>query len=704
MRIFRSVAHARLWHPHRWRVRLGLRWQIALLGTCGVLLVGGIYLVGLRIQSDFQRDADVSTRLKIVIDGFAQGFLRTYQTDTEFLLRRSEALIAQHDKGVEELSADIAAIDAILAALPADDPVQRAGVIRAGLNNYAIRFRNMVAAQRTVGFNENSGLEGNLREAVHQIESRLAKVDEPRLTVLMLMMRRHEKDFLLRGDEKYGDEIAERGKEFTAALEASAVAPGVRAEMKTLLARYQQSFNALMVGRGTLKDESDDLAQIFAGLAGVLAEVKGAVASRFDGAQAAVAATREKTTGAMILAILVAVIAAAALSAYVGRRITRPLGVLASAMERAAAGDHAVDVAPLARADEIGVISRAFAVFQQGMREMTRLAAEQQRMSADNQRLAAEQQARDERDSAERAAAAAREAAAGQAAIRAVLAEFQSAVGGIIDAVSAAASELEATAGTLASGADVTQRQSQVVASASEQASGNVLSVASATEEMAATAEEIGRQVQTSNRVSEEAVAQAAQTDGRIAALSQAASRIGDVVKLITAVAAQTNLLALNATIEAARAGEAGRGFAVVAQEVKALAGQTARATEEITTQISSMQSATAESVAAIKGIGATIGQVSQIAAVAAAAIEQQKSTTRSIARNIDDAARGTAEVASSIAEVNRRATETGAVSARMLAAAQSLSGQASHLKGEVERFMHRIHSGFDAQETDAAA
>jgi methyl-accepting chemotaxis protein len=195
----------------RWRFRLGLRWQIALLGTCGVLLVGGIYFAGLRAQEALQRDADTATRLKMLVDEVAQGFLHTYQTDTEFLLRRNEKLIAAHDTMVEGIGTTQTAIEAVLATLPPDDPVQRAGVFRAVLNNYATRYRNMAAAQRTVGFNENAGLEGNLREAVHRIEARLAEFDEPRLTILMLMMRRHEKDFLLRGDEKYGADITKRG-------------------------------------------------------------------------------------------------------------------------------------------------------------------------------------------------------------------------------------------------------------------------------------------------------------------------------------------------------------------------------------------------------------------------------------------------------------------------------------------------------------
>jgi len=210
---------------------------------------------------------------------------------------------------------------------------------------------------------------------------------------------------------------------------------------------------------------------------------------------------------------------------------------------------------------------------------------------------------------------------------------------------------------------------------------------------MTSSVDEIARQVQESSRIASEAVAQASKTDARINALSQAASRIGDVVKLITAIAEQTNLLALNATIEAARAGEAGRGFAVVASEVKALASQTAKATEEIGSQIGAMQAATGESVAAIKEIGGTIGRISEIASTIAAAVEEQGAATSEIARNVERAAQGTAEVATKITDVNRGAGETGSASAQVLASAQSLSRDSNHLKSEVDQFLAAVRA-----------
>jgi methyl-accepting chemotaxis protein len=210
---------------------------------------------------------------------------------------------------------------------------------------------------------------------------------------------------------------------------------------------------------------------------------------------------------------------------------------------------------------------------------------------------------------------------------------------------------------------------------------------------MSGSVDEIARQVQVSSKIAAEAVQQAQKTDARITELSNAASRIGDVVKLITAIAEQTNLLALNATIEAARAGEAGRGFAVVASEVKALAAQTAKATDEIGTQISSMQNATHESVAAIKEIGGTIGRIADIASAITVAVEQQGAATQEISRNVQQAAMGTAEVASNITDVSRGASETGSASSQVLGSAQSLARDSGRLRAEVEKFVNTVRA-----------
>ena len=352
---------------------------------------------------------------------------------------------------------------------------------------------------------------------------------------------------------------------------------------------------------------------------------------------------------------------------YVGRGVVRRLVRLQTSMKSIAAGDLRAEIAT-GGTDEIADMAEALQVFKGNMLESNRLRAE---------RSETEKQARAQR----------------RTEMQKLADEFETAVGEIVQTVSSASTELEASATSLTRTAEETQQLSGRVETVSEEASSNVRSVAAATDEMALSIAEISRQVQESNRIAGEAVDQAEATDTRINELSKAALRIGDVVNLITTIAEQTNLLALNATIEAARAGDSGRGFAVVAQEVKALAAQTASATNEISSQIAGMQLATQDSVEAIKQIGATISRISEIAATIATSVEQQGGATREIARNVEQAAHGTSEVASNIVDVNQGARETGLASAKVLSSAQSLSGESNRLKLEVAKFLNTVRA-----------
>jgi methyl-accepting chemotaxis protein len=348
--------------------------------------------------------------------------------------------------------------------------------------------------------------------------------------------------------------------------------------------------------------------------------------------------------------------------------ISKPIRRIAEVLLQLARGNKDVEVPYIGRADEVGDNARAAQAFKEKLVRIEQLEIAEKETA----RHMADQRRND---------------------IHEVSGAFEKTVASVVRSVSSSSTELEAAAEALGAMALATRDLSGKVRSASAKAADNVRTVSLAAEQMITSVGEISEQVHESTRIAREAVTQAERTDGRIAELTRAAGRIGDVVKLITAIAEQTNLLALNATIEAARAGEAGKGFAVVAQEVKALAAQTSKATQEIGMQISAVQAATQDSVGSIKEIGGTIGRIAEIAATITAAVELQAATTREIADNVQAATGSAAHVATNIAEVDESAGEITSASAQILASAKSLAQDGNRLSAEMEKLLTAVRA-----------
>ncbi|WP_210208350.1 methyl-accepting chemotaxis protein [Rhodoplanes roseus] len=665
--------------------------KLALSAGIGVLLVAGMIVnTGLNGRSTLQMTGAANERQKAAQEAGQIGLhfqrMQTYTRDAR--LARDEAAVDTALQELEKSSGDgFALLDQLAERSKDAGGGETLDKIKELYADYLTGAAELVENQRAVvglwserrrlGGAWDAALLGTLDLLAEQasdtraVEARLRAAGSAASTLRIASFDFDE----LRTPEQ-GGAVGLRAREAADLLDRAGRAPAEAAVLAAI-----EPLAATLAGLGETADRivttiGEQDALLRDRLVPIVSQIDALLTGVIDGANATAAHEMEATSeriaegtllnsaaGGFVVVVLIGSAAFGALS------IGRPIRRVGATLQALVDGDRTVQIPYVARRDEVGDTARAAQAFKDNL---VRIAA-----------METEQRAADERAAGER-----------QAAVHRIADDFETAVGAIVEAVSTAATDLEAASGSLTHTAETTQHLSTTVASASEQASANVETVAAATTEMTASVNEISRQVQESTRIAGEAVHQAERTDARIATLSQAAARIGDVVKLITAVAQQTNLLALNATIEAARAGEAGKGFAVVAQEVKALAGQTAAATNEIGAQIGAMQAATEDSVGAIKEIGGTIGRIAEIASAIAAAVEEQGATTAEVARNIQQASRGTAEVARTIGEVSRGAGATETASEQVRTSATVLASEGSKLKEEVRRFLMNVRTG----------
>jgi methyl-accepting chemotaxis protein len=539
-------------------------------------------------------------------------------------------------------------------------------------------FETLAREARLVGLHEADGLQGELRDRVHAVEGRLGSLDAPAARIAMLMMRRHEKDFIARLDPNYAAEVKARLPDFVAALDAAAPPADLRRDLMRNMNAYQEAFARFATGVLAEQAANGQLAGQYREVEPRLSRMDEIFRARAEAAQKAGDAMAVFTRRLVLLAMGGVIVVVAGLSWLVGRGIARPILAVTRAMEALVLGELDTTLPDDRRRDEIGMMARTVRVFRDSLVDAARL--------------------REEQAGAQVAAEAAK-----RAALTAMAEKIEAEAGDAVRRIGDRTTAMTATAEEMRK---LAARVGHSAAGANEAASlalANAQTVASAAEQLSASIGEISGQVHHSTATVTLAVDASNATRATIEALNERVGRIGAVAEIIGDIAAKTNLLALNATIEAARAGEAGKGFAVVASEVKQLANQTARSTEEINRHIGEVRSATTEAVTAVARIATTIGEVNAIAGSIAAAVEEQGAATAEIARGVSSTAAAVDAMTARNGEVTHEAEMAGRHASEVLDGTRVLDSAVAELRqalirtvrtstAEVDRRMFQRH------------
>ncbi|NLH82441.1 MAG: methyl-accepting chemotaxis protein [Phyllobacteriaceae bacterium] len=650
---------------------MGLGRQIgglAAVAVASLVGIGAITIDGETRRSAATAEAAADRAVFDEVGDLGVSMLQLRRFEKNFMMRLDQKSLDEHATARKAATTTLDDLARLTASGEQSALASGVAEVDAGVKAYFYAFATLAETRQRLGTTPESGLEGRLRNAAHDIEKQVGDLGDAASQILLLQMRRHEKDYMLRHDAKYVADFDKKLKALTQTVGGLDVMLMARVGLMQSIEDYGKGFHDWVAADRGVAAADKSMQTIHRGLEPKLDALGRAAAELRAGAESRAARVVAEVESRMGWGLGIALVVLIAASFAIVRAITKPLAGMTETMGRLADGDLDVVVPGRDRKNEIGRMARAVEVFRDTARERRTL-----------------EEAR--RGEAARAAAERRQT------MLTIADRFENRIGGVVATVSSAATELEAAAGTLSAAAEEVSAQSVAVAAASEEASTNVQTVAAATEELASTVNEVGRQVEKSAEVAAAALGQAQGTSAEVRGLASAAEEIGTIVQMITEIAAKTNLLALNATIEAARAGDAGRGFAIVAQEVKGLADQTARATSQIGVKVAAIQASTQRSVGAISTIAETIETMNTIAGTIAAAVEEQGAATHEISGNLQQAARGTSDVNGNITGVSLAAESSSAASTQVLGSAGDLSRQAETLRASVTEFLAEIRA-----------